>query len=730
MGWFDEQIRSRIKRDDEVLSDGFLKIAGAIMGKRLALSAEDDSVRAKNAREDILKYYHIKMGELPPELKDINEQIDYLLRPQGMMRRPVTLQKKWYRNASGPMLGRRTDTGSVTSLIPGKLGGYTFFDETTGERVRIHAANEGLIDSEAMAFYVSFPLKKLTARELIKYIAGLIEASDLLRFIAATLAVTLVGLLIPQLSRKLFSDGIESGSVRIVLSLSVFMVCSLLSGLMISTVKRLVGTRLNMKVSHAVEATTMMRILSLPAQVFRKYSSGDLASRAAQMSAVCSVLVNTVLSTSLTGIFSLLYIGQIISFAAPLARPSLFVLVLTLLISVITSIWRMQVSAVRMELEAKESGMNFALISGIRKIRLAGAEKRAFARWCESYAKMADATYNPPAFIKLNGVLITAVNLFGTVAIYYTALKSGIGTADYMAFNSAFGMVSGAFTALAGITAAVADIRPTLEECKPILETVPELSGGRKIVTRLSGGIELNNVTFRYSENGPAILDNLSLKIRPGQYVAIVGRTGCGKSTLMRIMLGFETPEKGAVYYDGRNLSTLETSSLRRKIGTVMQDGKLMQGDIYSNIVVSAPWLTLDDAWEAAEKAGMAEDIRNMPMGMFTLISEGLGGISGGQRQRLMIARAIAPKPKILIFDEATSALDNLTQKKVSESLDALKCTRIVVAHRLSTIRQCDRIIVLDKGRIIEDGKYEELIARNGFFADLVARQRLDTNQT
>jgi ABC-type bacteriocin/lantibiotic exporter with double-glycine peptidase domain len=216
------------------------------------------------------------------------------------------------------------------------------------------------------------------------------------------------------------------------------------------------------------------------------------------------------------------------------------------------------------------------------------------------------------------------------------------------------------------------------------------------------------------------------MRINAGEYIAIVGTTGCGKSTLLRLMLGFEKPEKGAIYYDGRDISTLDLRSLRRKIGVVMQNGSLFQGDIFSNIVISAPHLSLADAWEAAETAGIADDIRAMPMGMQTIIAEGQGGISGGQKQRLMIARAVAPKPKILMFDEATSALDNKTQKQVSDALDHLKCTRIVIAHRLSTIKNCDRILVLDHGRIAEDGTYDELIAKNGIFADLVARQRLD----
>ena len=261
---------------------------------------------------------------------------------------------------------------------------------------------------------------------------------------------------------------------------------------------------------------------------------------------------------------------------------------------------------------------------------------------------------------------------------------------------------------------------------EPFLKTEPETSENKEIITKISGGIEMDHISFRYDEGRPLVIDDMSLKIRPGEYVAIVGKTGCGKSTLMRLLLGFEKPEKGSVRFDGKDINSLDLPSLRKKIGTVMQDAGLFQGDIYSNIVITAPELTLDDAWEAAEKAGIADDIRAMPMGMNTIIAEGQGGISGGQRQRLMIARAIAPKPKLLMFDEATSALDNKTQKQVSEALDAMGCTRIVIAHRLSTIKHCDRILVLDGGHIIEDGTYDELIAKNGYFAELVERQRLD----
>lgn len=438
------------------------------------------------------------------------------------------------------------------------------------------------------------------------------------------------------------------------------------------------------------------------------------------------MLVSTVLSTGLTSLFSLIYISQIFAYAPTLVAPALAILLVTVVFSVVSSLAQMKISTEQMTLSGRESGMTYALITGIQKIKLAGAEKRAFARWGNLYAQSAKMTYDPPMFLKLNSVISLAISLTGTLIMYYMSVRAGLSVADYYAFNTAYGMVSGAFLSLAGIALSAAQIRPILTMVQPFFDAVPEVSDGKQVIERLSGGIELNNVSFRYNENMPLILDDLSLKIRPGQYVAIVGRTGCGKSTLLRLLLGFEKPQKGAIYYDGKDLERIDLRSLRRRIGVVMQNGKLFQGDIYSNIVISAPWLSQQDAWEAAELTGIAEDIRRMPMGMNTVISEGSGGISGGQRQRLMIARAIAPKPKILMFDEATSALDNITQKKVSESLDRLKCTRIVIAHRLSTIRQCDRILVLDQGKIVEDGTYDELIASDGFFAELVARQRLD----
>ena len=727
MGWFDEQIRQRKQNDDDVFADSFVNMAAAVLGSKVTGSLSDGSAAAKNAIDEILKYYHVKSREVPDNIKDTNEQLEYLMRPYGIMRRTVRLEKGWYRDAVGAMLGVMKESGRVVALIPAGFSGYCYIDPDSGKKIKINRRNQRLFDSEAIAFYKPFPLKKIGLGSVAKYIAETLSAADFALIALATLALSLIGMLSPKLNNILFAAVLPSGSVRLLLSIAVFTVSVSVSSLLISATKEMITARINTKMSVSVQAAAMMRIMSLPADFFKGYGSGDLSSRAAHISSLCNMLISAVLTTGLTSAFSLIYISQIFIYAPVLVVPAIAVILATVAFSLISSFAQMRISKKQMELSAKESGMSYALISGIQKIKLAGAEKRAFARWGNLYAQNARLTYNPPAFIKLNSVISLAISLIGNIVMYAAAVKSGVSVADYYAFGTAYGMVSGAFMSLAGMALTAAQIKPILETVQPFFNTVPEISEGKEVITRLSGGIELTNVSFRYNENMPLILDNMSLKIRPGQYVAIVGKTGCGKSTLMRLLLGFEKPQKGAVYYDGRDIERIDLKSLRRRIGVVMQNGKLFSGDIYSNIVISAPWLTQSDAWDAAEKAGIAEDIRRMPMGMNTIISEGSGGISGGQRQRLMIARAIAPKPKILMLDEATSALDNLTQKRVSESLDSLKCTRIVIAHRLSTIKQCDRILVLDGGKITEDGTYDELIAQNGVFAELVERQRLDT---
>ncbi|MBR3629425.1 MAG: ATP-binding cassette domain-containing protein [Oscillospiraceae bacterium] len=725
MGWFDDQIRQRKQSDNDLLADSLIRVAGAVTGERNAAALHNEQFAARNAIEEILKFFHIRNRELPDQIKDIQTQLEYLLRPHGIMYRTVRLTPGWYRDAIQPMLVVRKADGALTALLPSGIKGYKFQDPETGKWRKMNKTSQLLFEEEALVFYKQFPMHALKVRDLAAYLAETLSPADLVLTGVAAAVTALIGLVIPHLNHMLFSGVIVTGSVQALAAAGIFLVCATISRLLIEVVRQMLVGRIQTKMDVSVQAAVMMRLLSLPADFFKRFSAGELAKRSQYIGMLCTMMTDTALSVGLTSLFSLIYVFQIAKYAPALTLPAILILFVMLLFSSLSAMLQIQISRRQLLFASKENGVSYALIAGVQKIRLSGSEKRAFSKWAAQYAKLAATLYNPPLFIKLNTVISTAITLAGNFILYAAAVQAQVEPADYVAFHTAYGLVSGAFLSLSGIALTAANIKPIMDMAGPIMEAEPEVSGEKQVITKISGGIELNNVTFRYVADGPAIVDNLSLKIRPGQYIAIVGKTGCGKSTLLRLLLGFEKPQNGAIYYDGKDLSKIDLRSLRRKIGVVMQNGRLFQDDIFANITVAAPHLTLEDAWDAAEKAGIAEDIERMPMQMNTVISES-GGISGGQRQRLLIARAIAPKPKILMFDEATSALDNITQKKVSQALDSLKCTRIVIAHRLSTIRQCDRILVLDHGKIVEDGSYESLLAKGGLFADLVERQRLD----
>ena len=726
MGWFTEQIRQRTENDQNVLEDSFFRMASVVMDKWDANRLEDERLIAKEAIDDILKFYHQKPVEIPDTIRDVNDQLEYVLRPTGLMTREVELEEGWQNDAYGPMLGYLKEAGTAVALLPGMIYGYYYKDPATGKKTRITRKTARLFAREALCFYQPLPMKKLGIPDLLLYMKNSITHGDLAVIVLATLAAQLVGMIEPRVYSLVTGKILEGHNMNLMAGVGVFLLTSAFAAQLIGLVRSLLMQRINTKTSQAVQASVMMRILSLPVSFFRRYSSGELSSRAGSVNSLCSMMLNNILSIGLSSLLSLLYVAQIFSFAPALVWPSLLIILATVVMSLAVSLVQIGISRKRMKLSAEEQGMSYAVMNGIQKIRLSGSEKRVFARWGRLYAKGAQLEYNPPLFLKINTVITTAISLIGTIVLYYLAIQTNVGVSQYYAFTAAYGRVMGAFSALAGIAVSVASIRPVLEMAEPILKAEPEVAADKQPVDRVTGHIEMSHVSFRYEENTPYVLNDLSLDIKAGEYVAIVGRTGCGKSTLVRLLLGFEKPEKGGIFYDRHDLNSIDPRSLRKHIGVVIQNGQLFQGDIFSNITISAPDLTLDEAWEAAEMAGIAQDIRDMPMGMQTLISEGQGGISGGQKQRLMIARAVAPKPSILIFDEATSALDNKTQKQVSGALDKLNCTRIVIAHRLSTIRNCDRILVMDKGTIIEEGTYDDLIAQNGHFAELVARQRLD----
>jgi NHLM bacteriocin system ABC transporter ATP-binding protein len=725
MGWFDEQIKERINNDDEMMSDAFAKISSAITGRRISGIYDADRVNAQEAIGQILAFYHIRKREVPDTVRELNDVLEYLLRPSGVMYRTAKLMPGWYRDAAGAMLGTTKD-GKIAALMPGKFSGYFYLDPQTGKKIGIGKKNEDIFEDDVICFYRPMPNRKMKLPDFIRYLFGILRGGDAALLVISSLVIMIVGLVTPVITQFIYSRVVQSGNNLLLLAVVTVFLMTGLSTALLTIFRTFVVENLKQKASISTQAAAIMRILSIPADFFKDYSAGDLANRVTAIDTLTGSLFDIVLTSMMTALFSLAYIGQIFAYTPALALPAFSITMISFILTLVTSLLFMKSTNEYMPLASKEMGLVHSLFGGVAKIKNAGAEKRAFAKWADLYAKGARYKYSDFLLVRIRTTLTLSITLFGTVILYMNALSSGVSAANYMAFVAAYAALNGAFNALSSGTSQAAMIGATLKMARPILEAVPEMSEDKPVLEFISGSIEMNNVSFRYTEDMPNVVDNLSLKIRPGEYVAIVGRTGCGKSTLMRLLLGFEKPQKGAVYYDGKDMNSFDVKSLRKKIGVVTQNGKLFMGDIFSNISISDPTMSMDSAWEAARMSGMDEDIKNMPMGMQTMIMEGAGGISGGQRQRLMIARAIAPKPRILMFDEATSALDNITQKIVSDSLNTLKCTRIVIAHRLSTIRNCDRIIVLEGGHIAEEGTYEELIARKGFFSELVARQRVD----
>jgi len=713
---FDSQIATRRENDDRMFEQAFQELASVLEPRTVKHAAE-----AKGAVAEIITSLVGWAPTVPEEITDLNAQIDYMLRRSGTMRRRVELTGTWWRDAVGCLLGTTTE-GDVVAIKPGRLHGYIYRD-ASGRLIRVNKKTAANLSADAFCFYRPLPDGRLGILDLLRFMFKSLSLADILFVLGASAAVTLLGLLLPFMNKVIFDTVVPGGVKSMLPAIAALLLGAALSMALFGIVRGMILSRLQQKISLSVQPAGMMRLLALPAVFFRDYSAGELASRVMSLNVLCGSLSNATLTIGLTALFSVVYLFQMGTFAPPLIGPAVLILLTSLALSVVSSFWQLKISSRRMRISARLNGLIFALISGIQKIKLVGAEKRAFARWAGAYKQEATLEYSPPLFLRIQTAVGTLVATAGAILIYYSAGAARIAPADFMAFSVAYGAASGAILAVSGIAAIVAGVRPLLEMVQPILQATPETEPTRKILTALSGLIEINGLSFRYTPDGPLILNDFNLKVRPGEYIAVVGKTGCGKSTVLRLLLGFEKPESGAIYYDGNNLERLDLCSIRQSIGVVLQTSRLFPGDIFSNIVLTAPSRTLDDAWEAARLAGVAEDIRAMPMGMQTVISEGSGGVSGGQRQRILIARAIVSKPRILLFDEATSALDNVIQKHVADSLSRLRCTRLIVAHRLSTVRECDRILVLEDGKIIEEGNYESLMAKQGRFYELAVKQ-------
>jgi ATP-binding cassette subfamily C protein len=659
-------------------------------------------------------------GERRHRLRDIADA-------SGVRMRVVALQGRWWEMDNGPLLAYSED-GRPLALLPLRGGGYRMRDPAQGSEQVLTPGLAGTLGNFACMFYRGLPAKMLGMLDVVRFALGPLRTELAAILLVGTFSA-LLGMAIPIVSGHLFDNVFPAAATgQMVQAVAMLFIASVVT-LLFEASRATLMLRVEGRASSDLQAAVWDRVLKLPTPFFRDYSAGDLAMRINGINEIRQALAGSVISSILSGLFSLFNIVVLFYYSARLALVALLLVAIMFGVNAVFAVFNLRLTREASTLNGALAGRVLEYLSGISKLRVTGAEVRAFANWAHGFAQQKRLTLRAGSLANVSNVFGVVFPVLANAAIFacigwnLAAPQAGrMSTGEFIAFSAVFAMFLNAMLTLVKTATALTNLVPVYERTKPVLQALPEVDESKRDPGRLTGAVELSRVSFAYGPDLPRVLHDVSLSIKPGEFVALVGGSGSGKSTLFRLLLGFEQASQGDIYYDGQNLKDVDAGAVRRQLGVVLQSGRLMSGSIFSNIVGSAP-LRHEDAWAAARACGLDKDIEAMPMGMHTVVSDGGGGLSGGQRQRLLIARALARQPAILYFDEATSALDNQTQAVVSRSLQELRVTRVVIAHRLSTIVNADRIYVLEQGRIVQAGTYEELMQQDGLFADMAKRQ-------
>ncbi|PJG51252.1 NHLP bacteriocin export ABC transporter permease/ATPase subunit [Bradyrhizobium forestalis] len=640
--------------------------------------------------------------------------------------RRTQLRRDWWLQDAGPMVGWFGASRDPVALLWSR-GRYVMIGLEPGRRRVVERALAPELDPEAASFYPTLPASKLKLRDLLVFSLRFVRG-DIARVAIAVTVIGLLSLVTPLITQALVSSVIPRTEIDQLTFCAIALTVTAIAGAGLQAMEGTAMLRLEGRIDWRLQAAGIDRLLKLPASLFREYTVGDFVSRALGIDAVRRILTGQTLRSLLAGLFAWFSVVLMLVYDARLALIGLALLLVRAIAIIGTSALRIYHETRQFNLQGKVEGFVLQILASIGKLRVAAAGVRAMAVWSRQFAVQkrhfiaSQRAANALSLFEGSYPTIATLVLFAYAAFAKSTLLQDFGA--FLAFLAAFGQaMAGVGMWASGVSASLVAI-PHITRIRPLVTAEAEVADDRKPPGALSGAVEFSRVTFRYIAHGPPVIDNVTLRIAPGEYVAIVGPSGSGKSSLFRLMLGFEKPESGAIFFDGKALDTLDVGAVRRQLGVVLQNGRLATGSIFENICGGQP-LPLEQAWAAARMAGLDADIKKMPMGMHTAIAEGVNTLSGGQRQRIMIARAVARRPRILLFDEATSSLDNRSQAIVSDALGALNVTRIVIAHRLSTVRQADRIIVLSEGKVMQSGTYAELSEAKGLFADFARRQML-----
>ena len=658
-------------------------------------------------------------------------QIRDIARASGLRVRNVLLQDRWWHKDSGPMLGFLEDKRHPVALLRSHSGAYYIVDPRGGSKVRVDEESVQGLSVDARMFAESLPTDVSRLWQIPRWAAGEVWA-DISFVILLALLITLLGMLVPQATAALVDVAIPEANLRMLLEIGLGL-CAAVFGIAVLSVAQGIATvRFSIWVNAKAQSAIFCHVLLLTAPFFRRFTDGDLLDRLMAISEVSQEFNSTSIRSLLVGLTASLNLGLLFYYDPRLATVVLGLGLVVLLFTVLGFVSIHKYQKVLLDLQGSFKGFVFEVTSAVGKIRLAGAGDRILGLWLKRYARQVSLKLRVQQIEDSVDTLNYSVPLAGLILVYAvggqsligsTAQASGLSLGIFLAFTTAMTTFLLGLTSLSTTALELLDMLAKFERIKPIIAAEKEVRIDAIDPGPLEGRVTLQDVSFGYDPKGPAILQNLNIDIQPGEFLALVGPSGCGKSTIFRLLVGFERPDAGRVLFDGQDLNQLDLGAVRSQLGCVLQSAEVSAGSIVENIAGSSR-VGIDEIWRAAEDAGLAEDIEQMPMGIHTMISEGGGNISGGQKQRLLIARALVKNPRILLLDEATSALDNNTQATVTASLKRRNVTRIAIAHRLSTIQDADRIIVLKSGKVSETGTFEALMEKSGLFASMMSKQQ------
>ncbi|MGW3463886.1 NHLP bacteriocin export ABC transporter permease/ATPase subunit, partial [Streptomyces olivaceoviridis] len=637
--------------------------------------------------------------------------------------RAVRLNGRWWRENLGPLVGHRALSGAPVALL-WRRGGYVAVHPGTGRETPVEKANAEEFEPRAVMFYRPLPDKRLGPLGLLRFsLRG--TRADLVNLLLAGLVTVAIGALVPIATGKVLGEYVPRAQEDLIVQVCLAVMVSGVVAAAFTLLENLSILRLEGRIEAALQPAVWDRLLRLPTRFFTQRSTGELASAAMGISTIRRLLagVGPVVAQSVT--VGAMNLALLFWYSPAMATAAIGMLVVIAAVFGGLGLWQVRWQRRLVVLGNKLNNQAFQTLRGLPKLRVAAAENYAYAAWARQFAHSRELQQKAGRIKNLTTVLGAVYLPVCTLLVFMLLAgpaRGAMSAADFLAFNTSVTMVLTSVTQLTGAFVSAVAALPLFEEIKPVLEATPEVRTASTRPGPLSGALEARRLSFRYADDGPLVLDDVSFAVRPGEFVAVVGPSGCGKSTLLRLLIGFDRPVSGSVLYDGQDLAALDQSAVRRQCGVVLQHAQPFTGSIMDVICGAEPY-TPEEAMAAAELAGLAEDIQRMPMGLHTIVAAG-GAISGGQRQRLMIAQALIRRPRILFFDEATSALDNDTQRIVIDSTRKLNATRIVIAHRLSTVMDADRVIVMEDGKVVQQGTPAELLAdTGGRLHELVRRQ-------